>query len=40
MADKDIFNDVSKLISVLNKHMDEKLCEHDLKTVISEVFDS
>jgi hypothetical protein len=39
MNEKKVFEDMSKVISVLNKHMDEETCVHNIRTIISEVFE-
>lgn len=38
MIDKNLFDKVSKIISILNKHMDEKFCTHDIRQIVGEVF--
>lgn len=39
MTKKDVFDEVSKIISVLNEHMDHEPCIHDIRTIIGEIFD-
>lgn len=39
MTEKRVFEDISRIVLVLNKHMDEKRCLHELRAIIAEVFE-